>query len=364
MKKLLMILVTFCIMLTVSYANEVNLDGLDGYLEENGNKKIVDMKSFNGDENLTLVLTPDEIDEMEEEGIYKLEINMQHLKFRIKIKELVDKGKIRISSEYKDDLYYVKVHSSICGYINEFDSKVEILIPYDMDEESYYITMFGVDENEQIINFRGFMLEETKEVLVRIKTIEFPLIPVVNKIIYKDLGEYSWAKEYIEESAAKGLLTGKEEGIYAPDENVTRAEFVTLLVKALDLELVEKTSNFIDVSKEDWFHDYIVTAESCGLISEIDSDKFNPESSITRQDIVIMVGKALEKFYDMEIEDYEYKFIDAEDINQEAVSYLKKCLAMNLVSGYEDDTFSPDDYAKRAEAAVIINKLFNKINGF
>lgn len=364
MKKILMILVSFFVMLTVSYANEVNLKDLNDYTEISGNKRIIDIKSFCPDENLTLVLTPDEITKMEEDGVYKLEINMQYLKFRIKIKELVNKGKIRILSEYEDDFYSVKVHSSIYGYINEFDSKVEILIPYDMDEKSYYITMFGINENEQIINFRGFMLDKTKEVLTRTKTIEFPLIPVVNKIIYKDLEEYSWAKEYIEESAAKGILNGKEEGIYAPEQNISRAEFVTLLVNALELEFVDKKSSFVDVNEDDWYYDYIVTADSYDLISGIDLYEFMPEESITRQDIVVMLGKALEKFYDGKIENLEYEFYDLEEMEQYVVPYLTKCLSMKLVSGYEDGTFRPNDYAKRAEAAVVINKLFNRINGF
>ena len=364
MKKVILVIMMLFAMLNISYASSISLKELKDFTYSEEKTEIVDIKAFNSEENLKLKLTAKELEEMKELDISKLEIKMYYLSLKIKLSELLGKGNIEISSEHKNDLYHVKVHSSKYGEIKDFNTKVEIKIPYEIDEESYYITMYGVDENEQIINFRGAMDEETNTVSVRLKNIEIPLIPVVNKIIYKDLEDYSWAKKYIEESAAKGLLSGKKEGIYAPEQNITRAEFVTLLLKTLNLELIDSMSNFEDVNRNNWYYNYVVTADYYDLTSGVSKSKFLPEESITRQDIAVMVGKSVEKFYDIETDEKVYEFSDEDKMSEYAIPYLAKCLDMELISGYEDNTFKPEAYATRAEAAVIINKLFDKINEY
>lgn len=364
MKKIVIMLMMILTMLSVAYANEVSLKELEGFCSRENDVQVINVVEFNANENLVLSLEFEELEKMHESGITKLEVNMHYLDLKIMVKELLNKGDIKLSSDYKDDLYYVEIYSSKFGELCNFNTNLQVTIPYEIDEEAYHITMYGVDENEQIINLRGFMDEETKTVSAYINNIKIPFIPVVNKIVYEDLGEYSWAKTYIEEAAAKGILSGKREGIYAPEQKVTRAEFVTLLLNSLNLDIIDNKSNFSDVGKKDWYCNYVVTADYYDLVSGVGESQFLPEESITRQDIVVMIGKAAEKFYDIKVDTQSYEFSDEEEISSYAVPYLKKCLAMELISGYEDETFRPEEYATRAEAAVIINKFFDKINKF
>jgi len=363
MKKAVIALMLMLALLSIAYANEVTFKELENYTLAGEKVISVNVKEYNANENLTVKFDANEISEMNKKGISKIELDMYQLKVKFSLSDIVNKGDIKISSKCKDDLYYLTFFSSKYGNLYTFENDIQVTIPYELeDEEAYHITMYGVDENEQIINLKGFMNEEEQTVSARIKSLRVGFIPVVNKVLYEDLHDYMWAKEFIEEAAAKGILAGKSEGVYAPDENITRAEFVTLLINTLNLELVDKINTFDDIKSSEWYYEYVISADYYGLISGGEENKFLPEETITRQDIVVMVGKALEKFNIPEIEEVEYNFVDEDEIDEYAVPYLEKCLNQNLVSGYEDGTFRPEAYAKRAEAAVIINKLFNKIH--
>jgi len=364
MKRIVMMLVALAMMLGVSHASDVSLKEMKDFITNDGKVKILDVKAFAPDENLTLNLTEEELFEMEEEKFSRIECNMHYLSFRIKIKELLNKGNIKIWVDYEDGLYNLNIYSSRWGHLKSFNSNLEITIPYDIDEESYYITMYGINENEEIVNLRGTMDEETHTVFVLIDEIDMPIIPVVNKIIYNDLEDFTWAKEFIERAAAKGILSGKSDGVYQPEQYITRAEFVTLLLKVLDLDIIETANNFYDVNKNEWYYDYVVTADYYGLTSGVNDYMFQPDEPITRQDITVMVGKALNEFDSIDIEEKEYDFSDMNEITDYAVPYLEKCLDTGLISGYGDGSFRPNAYASRAEAAVIIDKLFSKINVF
>ena len=95
----------------------------------------------------------------------------------------------------------------------------------------------------------------------------------------------------IEALAARGVIDGKSDGSFDPEGSMTRAEFAAIVVRALGLTPEGKNS-FSDVAAEAWYAPYVGTAYSCGIITGVADDRFNPSGTITRQEAAVMVSIA------------------------------------------------------------------------
>ena len=108
---------------------------------------------------------------------------------------------------------------------------------------------------------------------------------------FSDVDEH-WAKDYIKGTTEKNLINGYPDGTFKPDNNVTREEFASLLVRALQLEKYSDTT-FEDVVDR-WSTEDISTAAYYEIIKGYDENKFGPEDFITREQMAVMVARALD----------------------------------------------------------------------
>lgn len=109
----------------------------------------------------------------------------------------------------------------------------------------------------------------------------------------------------IEALAARGVITGKSDGVFDPDATMTRAEFAAIVVRALGLT-PKAGDAFTDVTADKWYAPYIGTAYTYGLIQGVGDGAFDPTGTITRQQAAVLVSRAA-KLCGMEtgLEDYE-----------------------------------------------------------
>src|SRR5699024_6514134 len=91
---------------------------------------------------------------------------------------------------------------------------------------------------------------------------KFKFQPGTDPISSFDDIENHWAKSNIEAMAAANVLEGYPNGKFLPEGAVTRAEFSKMIVRALDLDLVQYNDQFTDVDKNDWYADYVATMVS------------------------------------------------------------------------------------------------------
>jgi len=177
---------------------------------------------------------------------------------------------------------------------------------------------------------------------------------------FNDVGEnYSWAKDEIEYLAGKGIINGTQNKNFEPGRNITRAEFITLLVKALNLK-AEVDSNFKDVSKDAYYYEPVGIAKKLGIATGIGDDLFNPKAEITRQDMMVICLKALEisKNYEPSVNvSYLDSFIDKDEISSYAVESVAALVKEGIISGY-GNKINTKGHATRAETAVIVYKLY------
>lgn len=172
--------------------------------------------------------------------------------------------------------------------------------------------------------------------------------------------EDHWAEEYILGLAAKGIINGKSETEFAPDDKVTRAEFVALLYR-LSGDEVEFGSKFDDVKADAWCGNAVTWAVQNKITAGTSERVFSPEESITREMAVVFISRYL-AYKKIEIATSDnLLFADSESVSdwaKEAVAMIKNA---GIISGKENDMFAPADHATRAETAKILVNLIGVI---
>ncbi|MFS1510876.1 S8 family peptidase [Chengkuizengella sp. SCS-71B] len=164
--------------------------------------------------------------------------------------------------------------------------------------------------------------------------------------------ETHWAKEEIKELWERGIVNGVD-GRFLPNENITRAEAITMVVRAMELNGEEPASSpFIDISSENWAYKPIFLASQAGLINGYTDGTFAPNDNLSRVEAAKIIANALGK----EGVEGENPF---KDIPQGywASGVLTQLKLDGIISGYSDGTFRPQNETSRAEFATLIYNL-------
>ncbi|WP_052947326.1 S-layer homology domain-containing protein [Aneurinibacillus tyrosinisolvens] len=181
---------------------------------------------------------------------------------------------------------------------------------------------------------------------------------------FRDLGPVvSWAKEAIEHLAQKGIVHGVDaSGSFAPLKQVTRAEFIAMLVNAMGMMDEKASASFKDVKKGEWYYQAVASATANKLVSGIGKNQFAPKKPITREEMAAMMANALKVTKGKKVADVNGKLAKFKDKNNVA-PYAKEAVALllqeDIVHGTTAATFSPKNKASRAEAAVVIKNVLD-----
>jgi hypothetical protein len=199
---------------------------------------------------------------------------------------------------------------------------------------------------------------------------------VENNLTFPDVdNKKSWAENYIETLANKLIIQGKTDGKFAPGEEMTRAQFTVLLVKALGLPGGKYEQKFKDVKEADWFNlnGELAAAIKTGIIQGKPDGRFAPNEKITRTQAAIMLNRAMKLDflkYDMAKLDKTKKVTDFKDtvkLDAEAKASIEAIYQAGIISGKPDGTFDPkgntrrDQMAKMLAEFLISAKLMNEI---
>lgn len=157
-----------------------------------------------------------------------------------------------------------------------------------------------------------------------------------------------WAEGSIKQLVASGAITGYSDGSFKPDNDITRAEFATVLVKAFELA-PQSGKVFTDTGKH-WAKDFIATAASNGIVKGYDDVTFGPDDLITREQMAVMIVRAAK----LDPVSDETVFADAASICDWAKDAVATAVKEGIIKGYPDNTFKPEANATRAEAVTVI----------
>ena len=169
---------------------------------------------------------------------------------------------------------------------------------------------------------------------------------------FNDIGNVKWAEEAISYLYSKNIISGRNNETFAPDDQVTRAELVKMLVLGFNLK-GDSTASFNDVNSSAWYAQYVSIAAANGLIKGDENGNFNPNKPVSRQDAAVMMYRAIggaskaDKAY----------FVDYEKISpyaQNAVNYMYE---NGVINGMGNGIFAPQNNLTRAQSAKMIYGL-------
>ncbi|MBZ4688275.1 MAG: S-layer protein [Clostridiales bacterium] len=191
-------------------------------------------------------------------------------------------------------------------------------------------------------------------------------VMLVNKT-FTDITDH-WAKQDIEYLVARGLVNGVNEKNFEPMRQITRAEFTKMLVKVLNIDTASETEPiFADVPVETWYSRYVSAAFNAGLVNGVSSTHFEPNRNISRQEMAAMIVRALNyKGIDTEVTEEALnqllsKYKDSSQIADWAKKSLAVAIDSGIIGGRTEDSLAPTENTVRAEAAVMIKRLFDKL---
>jgi hypothetical protein len=166
-----------------------------------------------------------------------------------------------------------------------------------------------------------------------------------------------WAKEDVEQLASKLIVNGRNEEKFDPNGKVTRAEFTSMLVRALGIAGTEGESNFNDITGQ-WYGKPVAIAAKAGLVNGYDDGSFKPNNRITREEMAVMLTRAVEyagtKMDAKDLEETLGRFKDGDKIKKWAQEQVAAAANAQIIRGYNDGSFAPDHDATRAEAAAML----------
>lgn len=167
--------------------------------------------------------------------------------------------------------------------------------------------------------------------------------------IYSDLSDAAWASEYIITLSEKNIVSGKGDGKFYPNDNITREEFTKMIVETFISSAEEAEISFSDVSADTWYYEYAAKAYGAGIVTGYDDGRFGVGDLITREDMAVIAFRASKR----EVQGGELYFNDSDAISDYALEAVTELSSLGIITGY-DDNFEPKAPATRAQAAKII----------
>lgn len=179
-------------------------------------------------------------------------------------------------------------------------------------------------------------------------------------LIFKDLKGH-WAKDDIEAMAVKGIVSGREEGVFDPEAPITRAEFAVLAAKTIGLPETNYENVFFDIISDDWYSGYVQAARNANLIAGSDG-LYRPNDNISREEITKIIVSAYSEKTGTPIETGgALYYSDLSDISVWAYDYIVNAVNLEFVKGVSEYLFAPKATATRAQAAVMLKRLLDKL---
>ncbi len=258
----------------------------------------------------------------------------------------------------------LKINGQKVSWSNE-SAPVTVAVPYtptaDELKDPEHITVWYIDGSGKAVSVpNGRYDPKTGKVTFSTTHFSKYAVAFVQKS-FADISGYDWAQKQIEVLAAKGIISGTSENTYSPAANITRADYLVLLLKTLGLA-AEFDGNFADVEPGTYYYEAVGIAKKLGIAAGSGNNRFNPKENISRQDMMALTVRALEEFKKLEIAESSTmldKFSDKAEIAGYAMESLATLVREGLIAG-SGEKMNPRAKTTRAEAAVFLYRIYNK----
>ena len=263
------------------------------------------------------------------------------------------------------------------------EAPVSVTIPYTPTPEELLnpeaITVWYIDGSRNVVEVPSGRYDPATGT-VTFSTTHFSAYAIVFvEKTFADLEAFPWAKKQVEALASKGIVkglaaandgagdddrAGPDQFVFLPDAEVTRADFLLMLARTIGLSARE-VGSFADVPASAYYHDAVGIAKTLGITNGVDGVNFDPNSPITRQDMMSLAARALTAAGKLEEGNGAgagaaslAQFSDAADIDSYALDSVASLVRSGLIAG-DNGMMNPLGNTTRAEAAVFLYRVYN-----
>ncbi|KAA1177532.1 endo-1,4-beta-xylanase [Paenibacillus sp. B2(2019)] len=246
---------------------------------------------------------------------------------------------------------------------NNPNAPVTVSIPYTPTAEEQsnpdLIVVWYIDDKGNVAPVPNGRYDAATQTVV-FQTTHFSTYAVTFvKKNFGDLQNLSWAKQAIDVMAARDVIQGTSMNNFSPADSMKRADFIALLVRALELKGTGKSEAlFSDVQKTDYYYDELVIAKELGIATGFEDDTFRPNIEVSRQDMMVLTARALAASgKQIKASGTLNAYLDEASISSYAKDSALLLIKFGVVNG-KNDRIAPNDTLTRAEAAVILYRIW------
>ncbi len=183
-----------------------------------------------------------------------------------------------------------------------------------------------------------------------------------------------WYYNYVNGCGALGILNGMGDGSFAPQKTVTRAELASMIVRATEHIISYRTDDkisFTDVKKGKWYYENIMKCASVGIILGRGNGIFAPDDEATREEIATLVARVIKiagSFNGQDLpaitdtSELKNLYPDGTSVSKFAKESVILCNKLAIMQGDKTGGFRPKDNTTRAECAKIFYVIKNSLN--
>ncbi|MRN52169.1 endo-1,4-beta-xylanase [Paenibacillus monticola] len=324
-------------------------------------------QSLKGQENFVLIMKTENAEiEIPSNMLSNVTVNTEQVSIRVgktSTDSLDATTRERIGNHPVIDLNVVAGDKVIAW--NNPNASVTVAIPYtptaeELSSNPDLIVVWYIDGKGNITPIPNGRYDAATGTVV-FQTTHFSTFAVAHVLkTFGDLQNVPWAQEAIDAMAARNIILGTAENSFSPATSIKRADFISLLVKALDLQGIGNNEVlFSDVQKTDYYYDELVIAKDLGIAVGFADNLFKPNSNISRQDMMVLTTRALAAAgKQIEASGSLGAYPDASSISNYAKDSALFLVKSGVVNG-KLGKIAPNDTLTRAEAAVILYRIWN-----
>ncbi|MCG7335277.1 choice-of-anchor I family protein [Sporosarcina sp. ACRSM] len=176
---------------------------------------------------------------------------------------------------------------------------------------------------------------------------------------FEDVNENHWASPYIHDLYNRGVIKGKTETTFAPQDEVTRVQFVTMLANALKLQPTSTDRQFDDVPSA--AQDAVQAVFEAEIATGVSEKAFDPNAKLTREQMAIMAVNAYEYATKKAVKvEVKQRYSDLQSVSDDALEDVQRAYALGIMQG-DNGTFQPLASSTRAQSAKVMSVLLQQI---
>lgn len=217
-----------------------------------------------------------------------------------------------------------------------------------------------------------FVINLERMIILKRKIISFVLclvlvlsMTIVSKAqvaeLFSDVPPSHWAFKDVSKLQNLNAISGGGNGNFNPNSNITREQFLKILIDGFCISKQDTDISFEDVKSGAWYETYVKTGIAMGIVNGKSESAFGIGENITRQDACVMLLRAMVTAPDSEA---NINFADSSEISayaKDAVAFLTQ---KGIISGFNDNTFRPRELCTKAQAAKIISAAIDVENTY